>query len=252
MIRASHRGLLPLVGLFVLGLVQPVQAQALPKGGDILDKYIEVTGGKAAYEKLKNRVMKGTMDIAAAGIKGDLTIYTAAPDKFYMQVELPGVGKIEEGCDGKVAWAISPTGPRVKDGAEKESALRRADFNGEVHWQKHYKKVECVGEETVERKPCYKVQLTTPNDEVKTRYYDKSTGLLVKSTGTEKGQMGDIPVETIVSDYKKVDGISLPFKSVQKTLGTEFNITLEKVEHNVKLPDNRFDLPDDIKQLIKK
>jgi hypothetical protein len=64
--------------------------------------------------------------------------------------------------------------------------------------------------------------------------------------------MGDIPVETIVSDYKKVDGISLPFKSVQKALGSEFTVTLEKVEHNAKLPDNRFDLPDDIKQLIKK
>ncbi len=36
----------------------------LPKADDVLDQFVEATGGKAAYEKIKNRVSKGTMEIS--------------------------------------------------------------------------------------------------------------------------------------------------------------------------------------------
>jgi hypothetical protein len=163
---------------------------------------------------------------------------------------LAAIGKIEEGCDGTVAWSNNPnTGARIKEGAEKDTAMRRADFYSAVNWRKHFKKAECVGEETVEGKPCYKVNLTTKDDQVKNQYFDKATGLLIKAAGTEKSPMGDIPAESVFSDYRKVDGITMPFKTVQKALSQEIIVTLEKVEHDVKLPANKFDLPEDIKKL---
>ena len=36
------------------------QTEALPKAETILDRYIEVTGGKAAYEKRKNEIETGS------------------------------------------------------------------------------------------------------------------------------------------------------------------------------------------------
>jgi zinc protease len=140
----------------------------------------------------------------------------------------------------------------VLQGDEKADMLRRAAFNSDLHWRKLYKKAECVAEEKVDGKPAYKVVLTTPEGQTRTNYYDKESGLEVKTTGTAKTQMGDVPVESLVSDYKKVDGILLPHKVQQKMLVQEMVVTLEKVEFNAKLPKDRFDVPDEIKKLVDK
>jgi hypothetical protein len=253
MIRCGIKGVFFIMVSCACAALQSAHAQGLPKGEEVIEKYLAATGGKEAYEKCRNRVAKGTMELAGLGVKGNLVVYAAAPSKTYVEVELPGVGKIEEGCDGTVAWSNNPaTGPRLKEGGEKTSALRQADFDGDVNWRKHYKKADCVGEGEVDGKPCYKLQMTTSDDQVKTHYYDKSNYLLLKSTGTETTPNGNLTVENLLSDYKKVDGLLIPCKTRQKVLTQEIVITLDKIEHNVKLPENRFDLPEEIKKLAEK
>ncbi len=253
MLRIYTHSLISLAVLCSYVTPQLAHAQGLPKAEDVIEQYIEATGGKAAYEKLKNRVAKGTMEITGLNLKGTVTIYAAPPNKMYVEAELPGFGKIEDGTDGKVAWSNNPTsGPRIKEDAEKEAALRNADFNSELNWRKHYKKVECVGTDTIEGKPCYKVELTTTDNQLETDYYDKASHLLVKKASTQKGPTGDIAVESFADDYKKVDGVLMPFKTRQKVLAQEIVVNLDKIEHNVNLPANRFDLPEDVKKLVEK
>jgi hypothetical protein len=244
------RWLLPVAMVCTLLSNMPACAQGLPTGDAVLEKYIEATGGKAGREKFKNRVSKGSMELPGVGIKGKMTSYAAAPNKMLVEIDLTGIGKIQEGFDGNVGWSDNPTmGPRIKEGAEKQAAQRRADFYSALNWRKHFKKAKCVGVETVEGKACYKVELTTNDDQVKTQYFDKATNLLIKSSGKEKTPMGDIEVESVVSDYRKVDGLTIPFKTIQKAASQEIVITLDKVEHDVNLPPNRFELPPDIKKL---
>src|ERR1700733_11126936 len=80
------------------------QTEALPKAESILDRYVEVTGGKAAYEKRKNAVETGTVEIKAQGLKGTVTRYTAEPAEGYLVMEIDGVGRLESGMDNGVAW----------------------------------------------------------------------------------------------------------------------------------------------------
>ena len=49
----------------------------LPKAEVILDKYVEVTGGRAAYEKVQTQITTGTMEFVGKGIKASLTSYKA-------------------------------------------------------------------------------------------------------------------------------------------------------------------------------
>ena len=51
--------------------------EALPKAETVLDRAIEVTGGKAALEKRHNEVMHGSMEFTGRGVKGTLTVYQA-------------------------------------------------------------------------------------------------------------------------------------------------------------------------------
>ena len=105
MIQLGYRGKIAvvLVGMS-FSLNHVAYGQNLPKGEELLDKYVAATGGKEAYEKCKNRLIKGTMEFAGAGIKGELTIYQTRPNKMYLEVNLQGIGKIEQGTDGQTVW----------------------------------------------------------------------------------------------------------------------------------------------------
>ena len=48
------------------------------------------------------------------GIKATITSYAASPNKSYVLLEAPELGKMEEGTDGNVAWELAAmTGPRA-------------------------------------------------------------------------------------------------------------------------------------------
>lgn len=233
-------------------LAAAVASAQLPKGEDVLEKYIKATGGKEAYEKLTNQVMHGKMEIVGAAIKGPVKTYSAIPVKMRVEVELEGIGKIEQGTDGKVVWEKNPlTGNRILMGEERATMLRRATFNSDIHWRKLYKTATCEAEEKLDGKTVYKVVLTPESGKPATHYYDKESGLLVKMMMVMESPMGELPSESTISDYKKVDGVLIPHTVRQKVLVQELVISIDKIEHNVKIPEERFAIPEEIKKLLK-
>jgi hypothetical protein len=227
-------------------------ADALPTGEAILDKYIEVTGGKAAYEKKTTEVTTGVFEFTGKGVKAHITSYQAAPNKSYTAIEIDGIGKMEEGTDGSVVWERSAIkGPRLKLGEERAVSLRGANIQGDVRWRDFFQKVECTGVEPIDGHICYRVVLTPKDGQTETRYYDKKSYLLVRTNMILTNEMGEIPTEMSVSDYRRVDGVLMPFQLKQKVLGQEFTITHESIQINVEIPKERFALPDDVKALMK-
>src|SRR5271155_1179661 len=106
---------------------------ALPSVQTVMDHWIAVTGGRAAWEARHNLVEHATVDFAKQGIKGTLTIYEAAPATYLGVTDLPGLGKIMDGSNGEVAWETSALqGPRIKQGAELADALRDGAFNADL------------------------------------------------------------------------------------------------------------------------
>jgi hypothetical protein len=239
---------------FLAGIALPrLVAADLPKAETILDKFVEVTGGKAAYQKLHSQMESGTFEIAAAGIKGAVTSYRAEPDLVYTEIVLEGIGKIADGSDGKVAWSNSAMqGPHVKEGAERAQAMHAARFNGELHWRETYKTAETTGVEAVDGKDCYKVVLTPAEGSAVTHFYDKDSGLLAKISLITQSSMGEVAADSFPSDYRKEGDVLMPHKVRQSVAGQEFTITIDTVKLNPEIPKNRFDLPDEIQALVNK
>jgi hypothetical protein len=213
----------------------------------ILDKYVETTGGRAAYEKVKNEVDTGTMEISAMSMKGTLTTYKSA-GKSYTIIDLTGFGKAEEGTNGEVAWSINGMeGARVKQGDERAAALREAALALETHWHDFYKKAEVAGTEDVGGKPCYKLVLTPNEGAAETRYYDKSSNLLVKMLVPVTPPSGAITLELGLADYRDEGGILRPHTITEKLPSTDIVVKIESVKYNQEIAADRFDLPADIK-----
>lgn len=228
-------------------LALPVAAQilpGLPSAESILDRYVEVTGGKAAYQRRTSEIARGTMEFPAQGLKGTIARYSAAPGRYYATLEVPGLGTVEMGVNNGVAWENSLVlGPRIKSGVERAEALREATLNSTLLWRELYPKVETIGTDTVNGEECYQVRMTPPEGAPQTMCFSKATGLGLKITTTAATQMGDIPVETFISSYKNFGGILVPERITQKTAGQEMTIVITSVEVNAEIPDKQFDLP---------
>jgi hypothetical protein len=237
--------------------VLPASAQppapALPTGDAILAKYVEATGGAAAYDAITNRVVHARMEIKGAGVVIGLTVYAARPANSYTLAESEVTGRIESGVSDGVAWENSAMrGPIVKDGAERDDALRDAIFDRLVHWKDHLKSAECTGQVDVNGKPAYRVVAAPKSGSPQTLYFDKESGLIVRTEATVNSQAGAVQVVAEPGDFRKVDGITMSFTNLVRVMGQERVVTVEKVEHNVALPADRFALPAEIKALVKK
>jgi outer membrane lipoprotein-sorting protein len=227
-------------------------AAELKTGEAVLDNFVETSGGAATYEKIHNMAMKGSMSMAAMGIKGAITIYSAEPNKSSMSTVLPGVGKIVEGTDGTNAWAFSAMqGPQLKKGEELTDSLREAFFHKENDWSSIYASAELNGVEDVDGKPAYKVTLTPKNGKPQTQYYDKATGFMVRHQSVRKTALGDIPVDVSVGGYRKECGVDLPHLLVQTVAGQKIELQVDTVECNAQLPADAFQPPAEVKALIK-
>lgn len=236
--------------LLVLLPAAPALADDKPSGEQVMKKYIESTGGEAAYKKFRNRVVTGTME--AANIKGTMTVQTEAPNHMRVVMDLEGIGKTDRGTNGDIAWESSTMGgARLIEGDELKQFMREADFNSTLNWKQHYKKIEVVGEEKIGDRAAWKVEQTTDDGKVETAFYDKETGLSLKQIVKVTTNMGEIEVQTLLENYTAFDGVKMPTVIKQTVMTNQVVIKFETVKHNVDLPKDTFAPPDDVKALKK-
>jgi hypothetical protein len=227
--------------------------EALPSVDTVVNHWLSATGGKTAWEARHSVVEHATIEFAKLGVKGALTIYQAAPDRYLGITELPGIGKISTGSNGEVAWENSALqGPRIKQGVEKADALREGAFNAPLYWQKLYLKAETAGSEVVEGHDCFKIVLTPREGKPMTEFYDKKSGLMVKTMATVTSQMGDVNAEILYEDYRKDGDVWAPHRMINHAAQQDFVIQIDSVEVNPDLPKERFDLPPEIQALLNK
>jgi hypothetical protein len=241
------------IAIALTAVVSLVRAADLPSGESLIRKCIESEGGDKAIERAQTAVMTGTVELTGHNISGPLEIYQQG-DKSYTVIELPGIGKIEEGFDGAVAWESNMLqGPRVKDGEELEAAKRSSRMSVLGGWKDYYKSAVTVGSEDINGKPAWKVTMTPiTGTRAEQFYFDRESGLLVKMTQTLPTAMGDIPVEMTIGDYRDVDGIQTPFLMTQGAMGQNMALHIDKVTYNADIPTGKFDLPADVKGIVAK
>ncbi len=227
-------------------------AKSIPSGEAVMDNYFEATGGHAAFDRQHTMVRKGSIESTPSGLKGSITVSDAEPGLSLEEIEVKGLGKMTSGCDGKVAWSNNAMqGPRVLEGEEKACAIDDAIFHNE-NWREVYKEVQNLGNVTIDGRQCYKLRKTPNHGKPFITYYDTKTCLPVKSVAPEVVAVGENQTEMIRSDWRRVEGTLLPYKSVSKT-GIEVTTTIfESIQINATLPKERFDPPAEVKALVDK
>lgn len=217
---------------------------ALPSVDQILDKYVQALGGKAALEKVTSTASKGTFDIAAFGASGSAEIWEKAPNKTALRLDIPGFGLVLEGFNGTIAWSQDPqSGFREKTGAELATTKLDADFYKPLKLKQLYPKITVKGKDKVGDKDAYVLVATPAEGAAETWYFDAASGLLARMDLERESPQGKMAVQVYQEDYKDVDGIKVPHTVRQITSAFTIIIKLDEVKHNVAIDETKFNKP---------
>jgi len=224
---------------------EPSAAVAVPSTKQILKKYLDATGGRAAWEKIDSRVSQGTVEIPAMNLTGTAEMYEKAPDLALVKIVLSD-SVFQEGFDGKVAWSSDPkNGVREQTGAQLEETRRESDFRFPADFRKLYPKVSAARAGTIGERPVYVIE-ATPRDGGKPdeAYFDADSGLLVRLVTQHHADDGTVePFQQDFSDYRAVDGVKIPFVIHQSGKQVDFTIRVQKVSRNVPVDVRQFSKP---------
>ena len=247
------------------------QPDPLPSVDQVLDKYFQALGGKAAAQKINTRVVKlswlrpklvnGGTPNAAMITRGDtwaMEIYQKAPKKYLAVITSPN-GIIQQGFNGTSGWVKSPQGQREMNSAELARFARQADLLGDFALKDQYSLMTVTGREKIDDREAYVVEAqpkasggapapstTGPARRTEKLFFDIQSGLLVRRIVLTATALGLDPEQTDFKDYTEVDGVKLPFTIIVSYLDDSHLGTTRKyndVKQNVPIDDAKFEAP---------
>ena len=245
-----------IIVILITFLIYPLlhaAAESLPKPEEIIAKNIEAMGGKKAHDKIKSKKIVINFKIVPMNMDAKATCYQERPDKYYVFKDVGTMGKERIGSDGKIAWAVSPfIGTRLFEGEELANMLIKSRFDGPDGPNALYKSMKTEGIEQVNGKTCYKVVKTPEKGSSRTIYYDKESFLIVKFITDYISPQGTFKEERYYEKYQKINNILFPYKTTIFLNDQKQNETIyEKIELNIKMPEGLFDIPEEIKAIMK-
>lgn len=217
-------------------------AAGLPTFDQITDKYLQAIGTGEAYDKLKSRVMKGTM-VDAKGSSFAVEAYQAAPNKMVMITTLPD-GVAAQGYNGIVGWEVSPNGQRELKGSELAQMKRAADIARPLKIKEESLSPRVLGKVNVGGREAYQVSARADGLRVQL-FFDAQTGLLLRRFVLSNTVLGAFPEQTDYEDYREVDGVRLPFVTRYSSPdpSSGFTIEFKEIIHNLAVDDGKFNPP---------
>ncbi len=237
-----------------LAIKQARGGTRLPNGAALFEKYVAATGGIKGYGAIETQQISADFTLRSAGIEAKMMLYIGKGGKQYQSIELPGMGKMEMGSDGTTSWERSVTlGPRIVPKSEAKQGLLGPDPDMALNWTSAFSKVETIGEDEADNRPCFSVRLTPKEGgAAATACFDKVSGYITKLTTVAHNQMGDIPFTLVMRDYRDEGPVKMPHQIETSVVGQDVVVNFKEVKINGEIPAKTFELPDDVHALLDK
>jgi hypothetical protein len=226
-------------------LAAPASAQT---ADEIVAKYIKAVGGMEKIQAVKTLRRSGKI-VVGGGLEIPTVQENKRPNMFRQEISLQGLTGVMA-YNGKAGWKVEPfqgkKDPESLGEEEIKQVVEESDFDGPlVNYQQKGNKVEFVGMEPVEGTDAYKLKVTLANGEVRFYYMDTDYYVPIKVETKRIIRGAEVEAETVLGDYKEVDGWYLPFSIESGPKGSQFKakVTFDKIKANVPIDDSRFVAP---------
>ncbi|HLY57689.1 MAG TPA: aspartyl protease family protein, partial [Stellaceae bacterium] len=218
-------------------------AENSPKAEALLAATKTEAGG-SALDKVTTWHERGK--VHASGIDGTYENWADLPGLREAGEFALGPASGSQGWDGKVAWTTdSSKQVRIETSGEAVAQaiqdVYRATF-AFLYPNRHKAAIEDAGTKTAEGKTYDAVKITPDGAEPFELWIDPGTHLIAREVQLTGGQ----PQTFIFSDWRKVDGIETPWKTIQRTADNpKFDVIAEtgSIELSKPIPDSRWAPP---------
>lgn len=238
--------------LFVFSVQASAADQKLPSASALVEAHIDALGGEKALKKLEYKNIKGSLNIAAMGLNGNLHVLAKVPNILVAKTEFPQFGaKGGEGYNGEIAWRVDPMmGNKILDGEALAAMRAKADFFADsLSLTADATKLETLEVVEFDGNQHYKVLKVAPSGE-SFLYFSKDTGLLAGIDSMQLTPQGKMPTETRITQYQQYGDVLFATKMVSTQGGMAAVIEFSSVSFEA-IPEAEFKLPAEIVALQK-
>lgn len=217
----------------------------------ILARYTNALGGEAAIKAHSSSTSKGLFALPAMGIEGEVVIYSAAPNKTVMNIEMGGMGSMSNGYNGDIGWSVNPmTGASLLEGSALNLAAQQAAFYGPLAYGDLFTTMETVEKLDFEGQSAYKVKFGDADGGEVTQFFSEESGLQIGFVAVQDQGMGPSEVTTVLSDYQDFGGgVKVPGKVTLKVQGMEIIQTTSSVTYD-DVDASSFEPPAEVQSLL--
>jgi hypothetical protein len=231
--------------LFVISISGKIFSQ---DADEIVNKYVNAMGGLDKIQAIKT--IKLTGKVTANGMDIPFSEICKRPQMVLMESTIQGM-TMKQAYDGTQGWMINPfmgkKDPDVMSKDAEKAIKRNADFEGQlINYKDKGSKIELIGKEDLEGSQVYNIKLTDKDNDLTNFYIDADSYLLVKQNDKIKVDTKEITAESILSNYKQVNGVMFPYsiesKSPDNPMGNA-KIVVDSIEINMTVDDSIFKMP---------
>lgn len=229
-----------------------ITAENLEKGKIILDKAVSAHGGLASFKNVHSVLAKGTYTLVMQGREIPLTFVETRvlPEKSSRLIEAFGQ-KIYDIHTETGGWKTDQATGQIVAKSEDdllEDYKEMSRYNIRVFQSSENPSYRALydGEGKVGDIAVTFVALIDSDDNLICRYgFDAASGEMVAKYYTDKTPVGEGTVEEIYSDFKSVEGITVPMSSVRNFAGNKIAaVTYKSFEINTTIDDSTFEKPE--------
>ena len=219
-------------------------------GRALLERSIEALGGSEAFASIKG--IRETAEVTIVRPMGEMTIDVESlvffPDKAKSIIRTP-MGEITRLLIGDRAWMINPMGSAQSSPPQDRDSMLEEIWRNLVFLYSRVNEegltIQHLGQEEVDGKAAEALLITPPGMSPFRLYLDAETMLPVKKAGKSMTQQGPVDAETIMSDYREIGGIKVPFKETSTENGNPSSEAItQTIEINPEIPPDAFTAPE--------
>jgi len=229
-----------------------VGENGLPTARALVARFVDALGGEKTLRAHSSSTTRGSMELAAMGMSGDLVRYAAAPDKMVMIIEMSGFGTMNQGFNGEVGWSDNPMqGATLLEGRQLHQMEQQAAYYGPLAYADLYPEMETVELTEFNGESAYKVRLVDEEGSEIFQYFSEESSLIL---GTEMQQEnpqmgGTMDVRIKLADYEDFGGGLVPTQTVMEMMGMVIRQTVSEVTYD-DVEETAFAPPDSVKALL--
>lgn len=217
----------------------------------LITNMIKAYGGEENLRKHKSSFTNVEMDLESQGVQAKGTISARAPNMSASEVTFTALGKklgtivtFFDGTGGGEVISFAPE--EIYSGKRLEDVRLGADFYDVLNWKNNYKSITVKRRAKVGDEDVWVVEKRSEKGTPVTDYISEKSYLLLRRDSVVVSETAgiELPVRQVFSDYRNIDGVMVPFKTISSNIANgDIIMRVTDVKFDVDISDTVFRKP---------